>query len=254
MTILDEIVAHKREEVEGKKVLRKSFDLKGLEPTRDFGFSLKGDGLSIITEIKRCSPSKGAILAGADPARIAGIYEANGAAAISVLTDTTYFCGSDEFVETVKAATGLPVLRKEFIIDPFQMYESRALGADAILLIAAVLDRAQMADFLGLAHELGVSCLVEVHTEADLEKVLATEVRIIGVNNRDLATMSVDLKTSLRLRRQIPSHVITVSESGIQNREHVQQLEEAGFDAVLIGESLMSAPDIGAKLRELLGQ
>jgi indole-3-glycerol phosphate synthase len=253
MLILDEIVAHKREEVAWKKSLRRGVDVKDVAPTRDFQSSLRGEGLSIIAEIKKCSPSRGLLRDKVDPAHTAALYEGNGAAAISVLTDEKYFCGSDEFVAMVKEVTDLPVLRKEFIIDAFQISESRILGADAILLIAAILDQADLADFLGIAHEVGLSCLVEVHTEGELERVLKTDVRILGLNNRDLTTMSVDLTTSLRLKRMVPADIVTVAESGVQGREDILKFEEAGFDAVLIGGSLMSAADIGAKLRELRG-
>ena len=252
MTILDEIVAHKREEVAGKKAQK--FDLKDLSPTRNLVSSLKGERISLITEIKRCSPSRGEIRAEADPTHVATVYEKNGAAAISVVTDRKYFCGSDEFVALVKGVTDLPVLRKEFIIDPFQIVESRALGADAILLIASILNPTQINDFLKIAEEFGLDCLVEVHTEEELQQVLRTKAQIIGINNRDLATLTVDINTSFRLRPLIPSGIITVSESGIKDRGDIVRLEGVGFDAVLIGESLMDSSDIGSTLRELLGK
>ncbi|UCE18954.1 MAG: indole-3-glycerol phosphate synthase TrpC [Gemmatimonadota bacterium] len=254
MTILDEIVAHKRDEVARKRTQGQRYDLNGLPPTRDFASSLRGEGISMITEIKRCSPSSGEIRGGADPTQIATIYEKNGAAAISVLTDRKYFGGRDEFVALVKGVTDLPVLRKEFLIDPIQIYESRALGADAILLIASILDRTEINDFLNLAEEVGLSCLVEVHSEDDLEKVLRTKAQVIGINNRNLSTLTVDMTTSLRLKSLIPAGIITVSESGLKEREDILMLEAAAFDAVLIGESLMDASDIGAKLRELRGR
>jgi indole-3-glycerol phosphate synthase len=254
MTILDEIVAHKKDEVARKKAQDQKFDLKGLAPTRDFKRALKGETISFIAEIKRCSPSRGEIRTDVDPAHTAMIYERNGAAAISVLTDRRYFCGRDEFVTLVKRVTDIPVLRKEFIVDPFQIHESKALGADAILLIASILDRAQIVDFFNLADELSLSCLVEVHTEDDLEKVLTTKAQVIGINNRDLTTLKVDLTTSFRLRPLIPSGIATVSESGIKEREDIVKLEAAGFDAVLIGGSLMNSTDIGAKLQELLAR
>jgi len=253
MSILDEIVRHKREEVDRKKAARPAFDLKELSPARDFESSLRGGPLSVIAEIKQRSPSRGIIRADAEPADIAGIYETHGAAAISVLTDETCFGGKDEYLSRVKEVTTIPILRKEFIIDPYQIYESKTLGADAILLIAAILDRVQIGDFLQLAEEAGLSCLVEVHTEDEMEMVLKIGARIIGINSRDLTTMTVDITTPLRLRRLLPGDVIVVGESGIQDREDMVRFEEAGFDAVLIGETLMRAPDIGVKLKELLG-
>ena len=254
MNILDTIVATKKEEVARKKSQIRKFDLNGLHPTRDFEGSLRGEDISLIAEIRRCSPSRGEIQAEVDPAQIASIFERNGAAAISVLTDRKFFCGKDEFVALVKGATDLPVLRKEFIIDPFQIYESRALGADAILLIASILDQTQLTDFLSRAEELNLSSLVEVHTEEDLEKVLPTNARVIGINNRDLTTLNVDITKSLRLRPLISSGIVTVSESGIGEREDILKLEEADFDAVLIGESLMDSIDIGSKMQELRGR
>ena len=254
MTILDEIVAHKRAEVARKKERARKFELNGLHPTRDFEQSLKADGISLIAEVKRCSPSKGAIRKNADPGHLARIYEKNGAAAISVLTDERFFCGKDEFVNMVKVKTKLPVLRKEFILDEYQIYESRMLGADAILLIASILNRTQLSSFLTLAHELDLACLVEAHSETDVEKALRAGARIIGINNRDLETLKVDITTSLRLRKRIPPGIVTVGESGIGTREDMKKMEKAGFEAVLVGESVMSAPDIALKIKELLGE
>lgn len=254
MTVLDEIVAHKRAEVSQKKTRVPKFELKELPPTRDFKSALKGNDISLIAEIKKFSPSKKVMRVSFDPGQIAKSYERDGAAAISVLTDEKFFGGQDEHISTVREEVRLPILRKEFIVDEYQIYESRVLGADAILLIASILERAQVSSWLALAEELGLSCLVEVHTEGDLEKVLNTRVQIIGLNNRDLATLEVDVTTSFRLKGLIPPGIITVSESGIRRREDIVRLGEAGFDAVLIGESLMSSPDIGLKLRELLGR
>lgn len=254
MTILDEIVAHKKAEVSQKKSRVPKLELKGLPPTRDFKSALKRKGISLVAEIKRFSPSKKVERDDFDPSQIAKNYGSNGAAAISVLTDEKYFGGSEEFVAMVKSETNLPVLRKEFIVDEYQIYESRFLGADAILLIVSILERSQVSSFLALAKELSLSCLVEAHTEEDVEKVLSIQAQIIGINNRDLATLEVDVTTSLRLRRLIPPGIITVSESGIKTREDIVKLEEAGFNAVLIGESLMSSPDIASMLRQLLGR
>jgi len=254
MTILDEIVAHKRDEVSRKKALVQTFELKALPPTRDFQSALKGSGISLIAEIKRSSPSKKVMRGDCDPARLARIYGRCGAAAISVLTDERFFCGRDEFVAVAKNETDVPVLRKEFIIDAYQIYESRVLGADAILLIASILDEAQIISFLSIAAEVDLSCLVETHTKEEVGRVLKSGARIIGINNRDLTTLQVDLGTSFRLRRLIPFDIVTVSESGIQTREDIVRLEEAGFDAALVGESLVRSPDVGRKVREFLGR
>lgn len=254
MTILDKIVAHKKAEVAQKKTRVPEFELKGLPPARDFKSALQGKGISLIAEIKRFSPSKKAIRDDFDPAQIAKDYERNGAAAISVLTDQKFFGGKDEFISTVRGETKLPILRKEFIVDEYQIYESRLLGADAILLIASIWDRPQISSFLALAGELGLSCLVETHTEKDVEKVLNAQVQIIGINNRNLATLELDIATSFRLRRLVPPGIIAVSESGTKTREDVLRLEAAGFEAVLVGEALMSSPDIAGKLKELLGR
>lgn len=254
MTILDKIVAHKRAEVDQRRGRISEFELQGLPPTRDFSSALRGGSISLIAEIKRCSPSRKEMRADFDPAQIAKCYERNGAIAVSVLTDQKFFGGKDEYISMVKEEVGLPVLRKEFIIDEYQIYQSRFLKADAILLIASVLERTQICSFLALAEDLGLSCLVEVHTEEDLDRVLNTPAKIIGINNRNLATLEVDLTTSRRLRRLMPPDIIAVSESGVKTREDIMRLQEADFDAVLIGESLMSSPDIAAKLRELLGR
>lgn len=254
MGILDDIVTHKRTEVAKKKAQVRTFELKGLPPTRDFKHCLKSEGISLIAEIKRCSPSRKIKREDIDPAHIAKIYEKNGATALSVLTDETFFCGRDEFVAAVKDETHLPVLRKEFILEEYQIYESRFLGADAILLIASILDRAQLSSFLELAHDLNLACLVETHSEEELENALRAKAQIIGINNRNLSTLEVNVSISFQLRERLPKGIYTVCESGIRTREDMVRLEKAGFDAVLVGESLISAPDIARKVRELLGR
>ncbi len=253
MTILDEIVAHKKAELVRKRGQSPQPGLGGLPPTRDFKSALQTQGISLIAEVKRRSPSKGEMRENIEIAPLARDYEKNGAAAISVLTDAKFFGGQDADVQVAKSAVTVPILRKEFIIDAYQIYESRMLGADAILLIASILERTQLSSFMSLAEELGLSCLVEVHTAEEIEDVLWTGAGIIGINNRNLNTLQIDGNTSFRLRKMIPAGIITVSESGIRTRRDMLRLANAGFDAVLIGESLMSSPDVAGKLREFLG-
>jgi indole-3-glycerol phosphate synthase len=254
MTILDEIIANKRREVVQKRGRMAQFDLKGLPSVRDFRSALKGSGISLIAEIKRLSPSQKMPRVDFDPLQIAHEYERNGAAAISVLTDEKFFGGRDEHITALRSEVNVPILRKEFIIDEYQIYESRFLGADAILLIASLWPETRLHSFLTLAEELGLTCLVEAHTPQDVEKALNSDAQIIGINNRNLSTFKVDMTVSYRLRRLIPPGIMAVSESGIMTRENVIELQEAGFDAALIGASLINAPDIAGKLRELLGR
>ena len=258
MTILDKIYKHKLFEVaENKKripieVLKR--DIQKRQGTRSFGRALKSDtNISIIAEIKKASPSLGIIRDDFNPTEIAHLYESGGAAAISVLTDEKFFQGSLSHLTDVKKSVDLPVLRKDFIIDPYQIYEARSAGADAILLIAALLSKEEIQRFLELAEELGMDCLVEVHSETELEKVLQTSSNIVGINNRDLATFKTDLETTLRLMPMIPDGKIVVSESGIKSRADVKKLINIGVNAILIGETLMKSDDIPTKLHELLG-
>lgn len=221
----------------------------------DLTSALRGDGIKLIAEIKKASPSKGVIRANFNPGEIAQIYANNGASAISVLTETRYFQGSLNYLKEVRNALrdkALPLLRKDFLHDPYQIYESRAYGADAVLLIVAILTPQKLAELLGLTYELGMEGLVEVHNEAELEIALRSGAKVIGINNRDLNTFNVDLTITKRLRPLIPQDRIVVSESGIKSRSDIEKLEEWGVDAVLVGESLISAPDIAAKMRELL--
>ncbi|MXY50368.1 MAG: indole-3-glycerol phosphate synthase TrpC [Gemmatimonadetes bacterium] len=257
MNILDRIVAHKIEEVEDRK---RRVPLPEGEPVRrrdirPFDRALKqGDGIGVIAEFKKASPSKGAIRPDASPAEIGPVFAAHGASAISVLTDRRFFQGSDEDLAVLRRCVPVPVLRKEFIVDEYQVHETAALGADAMLLIAAILDDARLAALQRTAAACGLHCLVEVHNEEELDRALAAGSRIIGINNRDLTDFTVSLETSLRLRPRIPRGIVTVSESGIHGREDVLRLQEAGFDAVLVGESLMGAEEIGGKLDALLGR
>ncbi len=259
MTILDDIHKHKLTEVAENKRRIPLDTLKERIPkvpaAKPFNAALKsGNNIRIIAEIKKASPSLGVIRKDFHPVEIARIYEAGGAAAISVLTDEKFFQGSLLYLTEVKKSVGLPVLRKDFIIDPYQIYEARAAGADAILLIAAMLSGDEIQDYLTLSGELGMECLVEVHSEEELKKVLQTNAHIIGVNNRNLATFVTDMTTTLRLRQMIPGGKTVVSESGIKTRGDVETLLKAGVGAILVGETLMKSRDISAKLRELLGQ
>lgn len=258
MTILDTIYQHKVSEVEKNK---KQIPLRVLEKRmqkrhdmRSFGRALKSDtNISVIAEIKKASPSLGVIREDFQPAEIARLYQKGGAAAISVLTDEKYFQGKLSYIKDVKQSVDLPVLRKDFIIDPYQIYEAQSAGADAILLIAALLSEDTIQRFLNLARELEMDCLVEVHTGAELQKVLQTSADIIGINNRDLATFIVNLETTFQLRPMIPEGKIIVSESGIKSRTEILRLFNKGINAVLIGETFMKSGDIPAALHELLG-
>lgn len=231
--------------------------LADLPPTRDFAGAVRrgpGDPIRVIAEVKKASPSKGVIRADFDPVAVARAYAANGAAALSVLTDRDYFQGGLKDLEAVREAVDLPLLRKDFTIDPYQVYEARRHGADAVLLIAAVLDDGELKTLAELAASLGLAALVEAHTEAEVERAVAAGAGLVGINNRDLATFDTTLETTFRLLAGIPPEVVRVSESGIERRDQVARLEAAGLDAVLVGESLMRRPDVGAALRELLGR
>jgi indole-3-glycerol phosphate synthase len=213
--------------------------------------ALPGSGPAIIAEIKKASPSKGVLAGKFDPPTTARQYELGGAAAISVLTDRDFFQGSFDDLEAARAAVGLPVIRKDFTIDEYHVLEAAAHGADAILLIAAILDERRMRAFRELAAEFGMAALVEVHDEAELETALRSGAEIVGVNNRDLRTFEVHLETSHRLARHIPDSVIKVSESGIRDAQDVSALMESGFDAFLVGEHLMKSCDPAAALRSM---
>jgi indole-3-glycerol phosphate synthase len=213
--------------------------------------------VSFIAEVKRSSPSKGVLRADLDPVTLSREYETNGAAAVSVLTDEHYFRGSLDDLRVVRQSIGLPVLRKDFFLDPYQVYQARAAGADAVLLIVAALEDGALLALLRLIEELGMAALIEVHNAAELGRVLATGLGddrcIVGVNNRDLRTFEVDLATSERLRPLVPAEILMVSESGISNRADVARLAAAGVDAILVGEALVRAKDVGEKVQELSG-
>jgi indole-3-glycerol phosphate synthase len=254
--ILDKIIETKKEEVVRLKKQTTAFALEKiivkLEPCRDFRQALISEDCNIIAEVKRASPSRGRFVADFDPVIIAGVYEQNGAAAISVLTDKKYFSGHKIYLTQIKQKVNLPLLRKDFIIDTIQVYETRAIGADAILLIAHVLGK-KLAEFILLSKKLGLSSLVEVHTEEELELALAASAEIIGINNRNLDTFGTDIETSRKLRKRIPVDKIVVSESGIMARADMEYLMQADIHAFLIGEALITAPDIGEKLRAFKG-
>ncbi|RKY70477.1 MAG: indole-3-glycerol phosphate synthase TrpC [Candidatus Latescibacterota bacterium] len=257
MTILDEIAEYKRTFVaECKRRVpleetRRRAEKQG--PTRNFAGALKASGMSIIAEIKRQSPSRGVIRADVDPATVARIYETNGARAISVLTDERYFGGSLKDLGAVRDAANLPLLRKEFVVDAYQIYEARAAGADAVLLIVSLLTKEALRDYISLTAELGLAALVEIHTGKELEQAMKVDARIIGINNRNLKTFKTDLKTTFDLVRDISKDRIIVSESGIQSGADIVRLQTAGVDAVLVGEALMRKEDIGGALRALIG-
>jgi indole-3-glycerol phosphate synthase len=222
-------------------------------PPADFAGALAAEGLSLIAEVKKASPSKGLIRADFDPQRIAATYAENGARCLSVLTDEAYFQGSDAYLQAAQAASGLPALRKDFTVDEYQIYEAHVLGADAILLVVALMDGSQLSDYLGLATERGLAALVEVHDSGELARAKDAGAQLIGINNRDLKTFDTTLDTTFQLLEHMPEGATIVSESGINCREDVQRLEETGVDAILVGEALMREEDIGAKVRELLG-
>ncbi len=256
-SVLDEIVAHKRQEV---AAARERLPLSELErrldeapPPRPFAPALRRRGLALIAEVKARSPSRGVLRPGLEPVSLALAYARAGAAAISVLTDERYFGGSLEHLRQVRQALpdGPPLLRKDFVLDPYQVYEARAAGADAVLLIVAALSRPELKGLLETARSLGMDALVEVHDEREVEAALSAGATLVGINNRDLRTFRVDLATTARLRPLLPSGVTVVAESGIHTREDAAKLAALGVHAVLVGEALVTAPDPEAKAREL---
>jgi indole-3-glycerol phosphate synthase len=251
--ILDRIVEQKKEEVD--ELLRHGFTAPSIEipPPRGFRRALLDfPGVAVIAEIKKASPSKGVISPDFEPVSIAESYQQGGAQAISVLTDEHFFQGSLTYIPIVRQAVGLPVLRKDFIIHEIQIRQARACGADAILLIAAILDRWQLEDFSAQAGEMDLDVLVEVHDERELEKAMAAGSNLIGINNRNLQDFSVDLETTFRLKREIPAEVPVVSESGIRTNAEMKRLAQNRVKAALIGETLMRQRDRAAALRSLM--
>ncbi|MCX6353354.1 MAG: indole-3-glycerol phosphate synthase TrpC [Candidatus Aureabacteria bacterium] len=253
--ILSEIVCSTRESLEHRKKLT---PLETLLPKargttkRDFLQALRGEGISVIAELKKASPSAGVLRPEYDPAAIAHAYEKGGAAALSVLTEENYFQGRLAHLTMAKQAVSLPVLRKDFIIDEYQIFESAAAGADAVLLIARILSREQLKRYVQLCRELRISALVEVHTEEDVPSALGSGARIIGINNRDLKSLTVSIERSLALKDMIPPDRTIVSESGIRGRGDIERLARGGIHAVLIGEHFLRAEDPGRALTDLL--
>ncbi|HET6459563.1 MAG TPA: indole-3-glycerol phosphate synthase TrpC [Syntrophales bacterium] len=256
--VLDKIIEVKNEQVANLKRIRPLQELKHAIPDLpwpvNFHDAIGGRELAIIAEVKRRSPSKGVFREDFDPVRIALLYEENGAAAISVLTDRVFFGGDDAYLAAIKQHVRLPLLRKDFIIDSYQIYETRVLRGDAILLISGILTNAQLTEYVSLARSLGLSVICEVHSHVELARALASDARIIGINNRNLATFAVDLKTSASLATSIPGDRTIVSESGIRTSRDIDALKKAGIHSFLIGETLMQSPNMGQKLRELLGE
>jgi indole-3-glycerol phosphate synthase len=253
---LSEILKEKRKEVRRIKELTSLKAIRerieGLDPPRDFGAALDRRPLSIIAEFKRRSPSSGWINMKADPVSVAISYERAGASAISLLTDESFFGGNIGLLERVRGRVSLPILRKDFLLDPIQIYESRLSGADCVLLIVAALRRPLLSRMITLTRKLGMSALVEVHSREELKVALDLGARILGINNRDLRTMRVDLRTTLDLAPLVPQGVRVVSESGIRSGRDIKLLMEAGVRAFLVGEELMKAPDPGHRLRSLM--
>ena len=257
-TILDKIVATKREEIDAAKARLPEESLRRqlpyVPPPRDFLAPLARKGpIRLIAEVKKASPSKGVIREDFDPVAIAQAYQQHGASSISVLTDKTYFQGSLAYIREIRARVDLPLLRKDFIVDPYQVAEARAAGADAVLLIAECLDDQALKTLHDAILDLGMTPLVELYDPDNLKRVLDVGARLVGVNNRDLRTFDVDLDHTLRLRPKIPGSCVLVAESGIRTRADVERLQSAGVDAMLVGESLMAQPDVGAAVDDLLG-
>ena len=258
-TVLEKIVVTKRQEIAAAQARKPKSDLqaevKDAPPVRDFFAALANKGrIRLIAEVKKASPSAGIIRDDFDPVSIANTYEAHGAACISCLTDESYFQGSLDYLTQIRAAVGIPVLRKDFLIDSYQLLEARVAGADAVLLIAECLDDCHLRALHNEAIELGMTPLVEFYEPENLDRVLEAGATLIGVNNRNLHTFEVDLEHTLRMKQRIPDDCLLVGESGIKTSADVQRLESAGVHAILVGESLMRQPDIGAAVDNLLGR
>lgn len=259
LTILDKIVAKKRQEVAAAKASRPEAELRAAlrdaPPIRDFFAPLAAAGpLKLIAEVKKASPSKGLIRADFQPVEIAKTYAEHGATCISVLTDEPFFQGRLDYLTAIRTAVSIPLLRKDFIIDPYQLLEARAAGADAVLLIAECLDDCHLRQLHNAAIDLGLTPLVEFYEPANLDRVLTAGATLIGVNNRDLRTFEVDLQHTIRMRSKIPAECVLVGESGIHSRQDAVLLEQAGVNAILVGEHLMAQADIGAAVDKLLGR
>ena len=259
-TILDEIVSAKRNELTDQKKNVSIGELENLIRDQpyplDFGAALSGDIIRLIAEVKKASPSRGVLCEDFDPVKLASIYTTHGAAAVSVLTDPRFQgeLGHIQEIKSAGAAGRCPVLRKDFIFDPYQIYEARSVGSDALLLIVSILSSSQLKELINATEELGMQCLVEIHDIAEMNIAVESGARVIGINNRDLRTFKTDLSVTLNLASDIPEGKIIVSESGINSTEHLDQLDVVGIDAVLVGEALVTSPDIGRKVMELSGK
>ncbi len=256
--ILDEIAASTRKRVDALKAKKgEEIKKKALSMCSDTGFpfeaALKRSGVSFICEVKKASPSKGIIVQEFDYLKIAADYQAAGADALSVLTEPEYFKGSDEILSDIAKTVDIPILRKDFTIDSYQIYEAKTIGASAVLLICALLSADVLSEYIGIAHSLGLSALVEAHDENEVCSALGAGARIIGVNNRNLKDFTVDINNSVRLRKSVPKEILYVSESGIKTREDISALEQNGTNAVLIGETLMRSADKKSVLDGLRG-
>ncbi len=253
-SILDRIACHKRQEINDAKQQRplSSLDIASALPVRHFLSALLAKKPAIIAEIKKASPSKGLIRADFDVASIAETYAKNGACCLSVLTDRHFFQGDPSYLAVAKLHCDLPVLRKDFIIDPYQIHESRALGADCILLIVAMLDDQQLHDYCQLAHELNMEVLVESHTREELDRAINLPTALMGINNRSLHTFITDIQCSIDLGKYVPRDKLIITESGIHHHQDVQLMQSHGINAFLIGESIMRATDMGAQLQQLI--
>ena len=264
MNILEEIAGKTRERIDQEKGKVSVAELKerirdreqnpAILPTASFYQALKKEGMSYICEVKKASPSKGLIAPDFPYVEIAKEYEAAGASAISCLTEPFYFQGSDRYLEEITAAVNIPVLRKDFTVDEYMIYEAKNIGANAVLLICAILSSMQLSEYAGIAGELGLSALVEAHDEKEVEMALKAGARIVGVNNRNLKDFTVDINNSVRLREMVPENILFVSESGMKTRQDIERLEQNGTNAVLIGETLMRSPDKKAMLETLNGK
>lgn len=260
MGVLDEILKNKREEIKERKVSHTLRELKGrarnAETTRGFRDAIKRkEGpLRLIAEAKKASPSEGLLREDFNLSEILSVYEKKAVNAISILTDERFFGGYIDYLKSARSQTTMPLLRKDFIIDEYQVYESRVYGADAILLIVSALERSQLTDLMGLAGELSLDCLVEVHDLKELDTALYVGSGIIGINNRNLKTLEIDLTTTFELIKDIPEDRVIVSESGIEDRDDVERIELTKVDAILVGTSLIKAKDIGKKIDELMGK
>jgi len=261
MSILDEILRNKREELRNTKIRTPLPDLKArvrdMEPALPFKDAIARNNqgsIRLIAEVKKASPSKGIIREDFDIDSIISIYNKKDVSAISIITEGKFFSGDLNFIQRARGRTRKPLLRKDFIFDEYQIYESRAYGADAVLLIVAALERPQLYDLYALAGELSLDCLVEVHNLKELDTALYCNAEVIGINNRDLSTLEVDISITKNLIKDIPEDKVVVSESGIESYMHVKELEELGVDAILVGTSIMESPDIEKKIDELMGK